>query len=102
MWSYWYGCCRMQSSRTCSSSSVNHGLSRQLASTTTAPVGFSVPRSMKSTASVLRLAFQLNHNSEPEARIVGRSRVKLVEDSVCASSHHARLKPSSDLIDSAV
>jgi hypothetical protein len=63
--------------------------------------GFLIRRN-SSTASDLRRGFQHAHNSLSGARIVGRNSVRLLALSAWASSTQARLKPSSDLIDSAV
>src|SRR5262245_25132095 len=100
MWSYFSGSLSRQSSRSCSRTLFHHGLSRQFALTTTAPVGGLPPRNMLSTASVFRFGFHENHNSEPSSRIVGRKRSSELWLKVCASSTHARLNFSSDLIDS--
>src|SRR5688572_18119776 len=101
MWSYCSGCCLKQSRRSCSSSLVKNGLSRQLERTTTAPVGRSPPRKSTSMGSVFLRGFQLNHNSDPGERNVGRKRFRECPVAVCASSHHARLNPSNDLMESA-
>src|SRR4249919_4238899 len=101
MWSYWSGCILRQSSRSCSSSAGNHGLSDQLALATIEPVGSSSPRNVTSTGSVLSLGFQLAHISELGLRIVGLSKFHERELTVWASSTHAASKPSYDLIDSA-
>jgi hypothetical protein len=76
-------------------------LSRLFACTTTAPGGV-LSRKKASIASDLRRGFQLAHNSDASARMVGGSSDRLRTLSVCASSIQAMRKPSSDLIDSAV
>ncbi len=76
-------------------------MSRQFALITIAPSGLRVRRK-SSTASDLRLGFQLAQSSEPSARIVGRSKARLRALRLCASSTQAILNPSSDLIESAV
>jgi hypothetical protein len=53
-------------------------------------------------ASERRLGFQLAHNSECSARMVGRSNERLRALKVCASSIQAMRKPSGDLMDSEV
>ncbi len=78
------------------------GLSDQLTSITTALRGGLSPRSRISTGSVGLPGFQLNHNSLPGLRMVGRNRSSERWLSDCASSTHAMSKPSSDLMLSAV
>src|ERR1700704_4808248 len=101
MWSYRSGYSNRSVLRSSSSTEGNQGLSRQLALTTIAPAGF-LARKKSSIESDLRRGFQLAHSSDPSARMVGRNRERLRALKFCASSTRAILKPSSDLIDSAV